>query len=307
MQIERLIQMIFYIVNHEHVTARQLANYFNVSTRTIYRDINTLTIAGIPVISAKGTGGGISMIEGYTIDRSLLSAEDQQQIYQGLQMLQAAKYPKAEIALSKISAVFRNVLEPKWLEVDFTHWGSDEKEKIKLSELQYAILNKQIITFHYFNSELQRSEKTIEPLRLIFKSHAWYIAGYCRSRQEIRIFRMSRMKQIRVLPELFERELPADYSLAPECGKPCDLPVFKLRFASEIAYRVYDDFHEEQVSVSEDGSCIVTVQYQLSDWTFNYLLSFGNYIEVLEPPAARVMLRERAMEIVKKYEPNTTH
>lgn len=302
MQIERLIQMVFYIVNREHVTARELADYFNVSTRTIYRDINTLTIAGIPVVSAKGTGGGISLIEGYTIDRSLLSPEDQQQIYQGLQMLQAVKYPRAEIALSKISAVFRNVLEPKWLDVDFTHWGSDEREKVKLSDLQYAILNKHLISFHYFNTELQQSEKTVEPLRLIFKSHAWYIAGYCRSRQEIRIFRMSRMKRIQVLPELFERELPADYSLNPEPGKTCDFPVFKLRFAPEIAYRLYDDFHEDQVSECEDGSRIVTAQFQLNNWTLNYLLSFGNYMEILEPPAARVMLREKAMEIAGIYE-----
>ena len=108
MQIESLVQMVFYIINHGHVTARELSDYFNVSTRTIYRDINILTIAGIPVLSAKGTGGGISLIEGYTIDRSLLSKEEQQSVFQGLQILQAAKYPNAEMALSKISAVFRN-------------------------------------------------------------------------------------------------------------------------------------------------------------------------------------------------------
>ena len=103
MQIERLVQMVFYIINHGHVTARELSDYFNVSTRTIYRDINILTIAGIPVLSAKGTGGGISLIEGYTIDRSLLSKEEQQSVFQGLQILQAAKYPNAEMALSKIA------------------------------------------------------------------------------------------------------------------------------------------------------------------------------------------------------------
>ena len=91
MQIERLVQMVFYIVNHGHVTARELSDYFHVSTRTIYRDINTLTIAGIPVLSTKGTGGGISVIEGYTIDKSLLSREERQSVYQGLRILRAAK------------------------------------------------------------------------------------------------------------------------------------------------------------------------------------------------------------------------
>ena len=128
MQIERLVQMVFYIMDHGHVTAKELSNYFQVSTRTIYRDINTLTIAGIPIMSAKGAGGGISFMDGYTIGKSLLSEEEQQSVYQGLQILQATKYPNAEMALSKIGAVFRNVLEPKWLDVDFSYWGSDEKE-----------------------------------------------------------------------------------------------------------------------------------------------------------------------------------
>ena len=132
MQIERLVQMVFYIVNHGHVTAKELSDFFNVSTRTIYRDINTLTIAGIPILSTKGAGGGISLIDGYTIDKSILSKEEQESVYQGLQILQSTKFPNAETALSKISAVFRNVMESKWLDVDFSYWGSDEKEKIKI-------------------------------------------------------------------------------------------------------------------------------------------------------------------------------
>lgn len=302
MQIERLIQMIFYIVNHEHVTAKELANYFNVSTRTIYRDINTLTVAGIPVVSAKGTGGGIYLIEGYTINKSLFSKEEQQNIYQGLQMLQAANYPNAEITLSKVGAIFRNVLEPHWLEVDFTYWGSDEKEKVRISDLQYAILNKHVITFAYFNSELQKSERVVEPLRLAFKSRAWYMVGYCRGKRDIRIFRMSRMKHIRVLPELFERELPRDYRMTAECNEEDHSPVFKLKFSSEIACRLFDEFQEEQVSVNVDGSYMVTARYPLNNWTFNYLLSFGKYVEIIEPEIARGMLRERASDIVRIYD-----
>lgn len=301
MQIERLVQMVFYIVNREHITAKELADYFNVSTRTIYRDINTLTIAGIPIISSKGTGGGISLIEGYTIDKALLSKEEQQHVYQGLQMLQATKYPNAEVALSKIGAVFRNVLEPKWLDVDFTYWGSDEKQKISISELQYAIINKHIISFYYYNSELQKSNRMVEPLRLVFKSHAWYIIGYCQDKQDIRIFRLSRMKDIQITPNTFERNLPNDYSLLSECNEAVDLPVFKLKFSPEIAVRLFDEFQESEVSVCTDGSYIVTFQYELSNWTFNRLLSYGKYVEVLEPEIARSMLREKALEVAKIY------
>ena len=301
MQIERLVQMVFYIINHGHVTARELSDYFNVSTRTIYRDINILTIAGIPVLSAKGTGGGISLIEGYTIDRSLLSKEEQQSVFQGLQILQAAKYPNAEMALSKISAVFRNARDSRWLDIDFSYWGSDEKEKIKISDLQYAILDKHVIRFQYFNTELKRSERVIEPLRLLFKSHAWYIVGYCRSKEEIRTFRLTRIKKLQIMPEIFERELPLDYSMVSEGRERCKLPVLKLKFSPEIAHRVFDEFQEDQVNIGEDGNYYVAVQYELNNWTVHYLLSFGKYVEVVEPESARIMLRERAEDIAKLY------
>ncbi|MCI8417060.1 MAG: YafY family transcriptional regulator [Lachnospiraceae bacterium] len=301
MQIERLVQMVFYIVKHGHVTAKELSDFFQVSTRTIYRDINTLTIAGIPVLSTKGNGGGISLIDGYTIDKSLFSKEEQQRIYQGLQILKATRYPDAEMALNKISAIFRNARESQWLDVDFSYWGSDEKEKIKLSDLQYAILNKHIITFVYVNSELKKSERVVEPLRLVFKSHAWYIVGYCRRQKEIRIFRLSRIRHLQILPEIFDRELPGDYALTSTCKEECTLPLFKLKFSPVIAHRLYDEFQEHQVCLQEDGYYYVTVPYELNNWTFHYLLSFGKYVEILEPPIARALLKERAAAIVKIY------
>ncbi len=301
MQIERLVQMIFYIASHGHVTAKELSDFFRVSTRTIYRDINTLSIAGIPVVSAKGTGGGISLMDGYTVDRSVLSKEERRSICQGLQILQAARYPDAKSALNKIRAVFRAATEPEWLEIDFSFWGSEEKEKIKISELQYAILHKHVITFHYYNSELKKSERAVEPLRLVFKSHAWYIVGYCRQREEIRNFRLSRIRKLLVMPEVFTRELPPNHSLIQKCSRKCHGPVLKLKFSPEIAYRLYDEFQEEQVAAGEDGNYYVTVPFELNHWTFHYLLSFGTYVEIMEPEEARRMLREKAADIVKKY------
>ncbi|WP_395014189.1 helix-turn-helix transcriptional regulator [Robinsoniella peoriensis] len=304
MQIERLVQMVFYIVNREHVTAKELADHFSVSTRTIYRDINTLTLAGIPVTSSKGTGGGISLIDGYTINKSLFSKEEQQNIYQGLQILQASKYPNAETALSKIGSIFRNVLEPEWLEVDFSFWGSDEKQKVGISELQHAIINKHMITFEYINNEIQKSKRAVEPLRLVFKSHAWYIVGFCQSKRDIRIFRLSRMKHIRVTPEVFERELPTDYLFAYSYKEKINIPAIKLKCYSEIVGRVYDDFlvPENEVLACTDGSYMITVQNELDNWLFDRLLSYGKYVEVIEPEEARTMIKEKALEIAGLYD-----
>lgn len=300
MQIERLVQMIFYIVSRKQVTAKELADYFSVSTRTIYRDITTLTLAGIPIISKKGTGGGISLMEGYALNKSFLTNDEQVQIYQGLQILQASNYPDAEQALTKIGALFDQPLTDDWLEIDFSYWGSSDDEKITISELRRAITEKYVLTFEYFNSELQRSVRMIDPLRLIFKSHAWYIVGYCHTNKAIRVFRLSRMKRLNVTSTHFERILPEDFSLG-ESTYTIEFVSFKLLIAAEMSYRLFDEFHEDQVERCSDGSYLVTVQYPLNEWTYHRLLSFGTYVEVLEPAAARIELKKRAKKIAHQY------
>lgn len=112
---------------------------------------------------------------------------------------------------------------------------------------------------------------------------------------------MSRMKQIRLLPEMFQRELPQDYSLIPKYDEENPIPIFKLKFDPEIAYRLYDEFRENQVSLCGDGTYLVTARYSLSNWTFNYLLSFGKHVEIIEPEIARTMLKERALAIAGLY------
>lgn len=303
MQIERLVQMVFYIVNRGHVTAKQLARHFEVSTRTIYRDINLLTLAGIPILSTKGTGGGISVIEGYTLNRSVFSQEEQQNIYQGLQLLQASQYPDAEQTLSKIGAIFQTVRLGNWLEVDFSAWGSDETQKVRISELQFAIVNKQVIMFAYINSDLQASNRTVEPLKLLFKSHAWYLVGFCRAQQAVRMFRLSRMKDIRLTQVEFQRELPPDDPVTRPCREPDQIPVMKLRFSPELGARVYDEFQGHEITPCEDGSFLVMAyHYDLTTWAFNRLLSYGSGVEVLEPEAARAILRDKALEIARRYD-----
>lgn len=301
MQIERLVRMIFYIVSREQFTAKELADYFNVSTRTIYRDITTLTLSGIPITSKKGTGGGISLMDGYALNKSFLTSEEQVQVYQGLQILQASNYPDAEQALTKIDALFNQSLSDDWLEIDFSYWGSSEEEKITISDLRRALTKKHVLTFEYFNSELQQSERKVDPLRLIFKSHAWYIVGYCHHNHAIRVFRLSRMKRINVLPESFERCLPKDFSLADSTYET-DYSTFKLLFLPEMSYRLFDEFQEQQVERCPNGNYLVTVQYPLNEWTYHRLLSFGPYVEILEPAEARKELKRRALKIAQKYD-----
>lgn len=299
--IDRLIQIIFLLLRHENITAKQLAQELGVSTRTIYRDINTLSIAGIPITSQKGYGGGLSLLEGFALDKSYFTQEEQSNIIQALQILKSSHYPDADRTLNKVAGLFSHTLQSDWLEIDFSYWGSPEKERRNMTALERAVINKYVIRFTYYNSELTITEQTVEPLKLLFKSHSWYLIAFSRRRKEIRTYKLSRIRNLQITDQLFDRSLPADFSLTPAYQEEYNIPLFKLRFSEKIAYKVYDEFQEEYIKKLEDGTLEVTFRYQLSDWTFLYLLSFGEYVEIIEPVEARMLLKEKAQKILALY------
>lgn len=299
--IDRLIQIIFLLLRHENITAKQLAQELGVSTRTIYRDINTLSIAGIPITSQKGYGGGLSLLEGFALDKSYFTQEEQSNIIQALQILKSSNYPDADRTLNKVAGLFSHTLQSDWLEIDFSYWGSPEKERRNMTALERAVINKYVIKFTYYNSELTITEQTVEPLKLLFKSHSWYLIAFSRRREEIRTYKLSRIRNLQITEQLFDRTLPADFSFTPAYQEEYNIPLFKLHFSEKIAYKVYDEFQEKYIKKLEDGTLEVTFRYQLSDWTFLYLLSFGEYVEIIEPVEARMLLKEKAQKILALY------
>ena len=301
MQIDRLIQMVFLLLRHENITAKQLAEELCVSTRTIYRDINILSVAGIPITSQKGFGGGLSLLQGFSLDKSYFTQEEQNNIVQALQILKSSNYPDADKSLNKVAGLFSHNLQSEWLEIDFSYWGSPEKERNNITALERAIINKYVITFTYFNAELTVTHQTVEPLKLVFKSHSWYLVAYSENKKDIRTFKMSRIRELQITNQLFDRELPKDFSITPVYKEEYNTPVFILHFSEKIAYKVYDEFQEKYIKKLDDGTLEVTFRYQLSDWTFLYLLSFGEYVEIIEPVEARNILKEKAKKIFSMY------
>lgn len=301
MQIDRLIQIVFLLLRYENITAKQLAEELCVSTRTIYRDINILSVAGIPITSQKGFGGGLSLLQGFSLDKSYFTQEEQSNIVQALQNLKSSNYPDADKSLNKVAGLFSHNLQSEWLEIDFSYWGSPEKERNNITALERAIINKYVITFTYFNAELTVTHQTVEPLKLVFKSHSWYLVAYSENKKDIRTFKMSRIRELQITSQLFDRELPKDFSITPVYKEEYNTPVFILHFSEKIAYKVYDEFQEKYIKKLDDGTLEVTFRYQLSDWTFLYLLSFGEYVEIIEPVEARNILKEKAKKIFSMY------
>ena len=219
-----------------------------------------------------------------------------------MQILKASNYPDADKALNKVAGLFSHNLQSEWLEIDFSYWGSPEKERNSITALERAIINKYVITFTYFNAELTVTVQIAESLKMVFKSHAWYLVAYLKRKCDIRTFKMSRIRNLQITPQSFDRELSEDFSMNPVYREEDDTPIFRLHFSEKIAYKVYDEFQEQYIKKLEDGTLEVTFRYQLSDWTFLYLLSFGEYVEIMEPIEARTLLKEKAEKIASMYQ-----
>jgi predicted DNA-binding transcriptional regulator YafY len=302
MKINRLLEITLILLSRKTVTAGELAERFSVSSRTIYRDIEVLSTAGVPVYTLKGSGGGISLLEDFTLNRALFTRQESESLFLALKTLQSTNYPEIETVLDKIGAIFKKTASTEWVDIDFTQWGSSPNEQNKLLGIKKAILNTQIIVFNYINAEGIKSRREIEPMQLLFRGHSWYLWGFCHKRQAFRLFRLSRIKNLDVTEKLFVRKKP-DEQVLTGSTEDARLPVIlKLKFQPEVLVRLYDDFDEGMIVKNADGTCEVTVAYPEDEWVYGYILSFGCYVEVISPPHIREIIAAKMKKALSFYE-----
>ncbi len=300
MKLNRLLEITTLLLNRRSVTAAELAERFGVSLRTIYRDIEVLSTSGVPVYTTQGAGGGISILEGYSLDRTTLSDSEKDSVLFALRTLQTTRHPEIDVVLEKLGALFHNSATD-WIAIDFTPWGSDPNQEDKFLEIKSAILQRRRIAFDYLNAHNQRSSRLVEPLRLCYKSQAWYLVGFCADRNALRTFRISRMKQVRVTGEFFSREHVLLEEQKPAVAYSDPSVHLVLRFAQEALYRLYDDYDDENLQKNEDGTYTLEVDFPEDEWVYGYILSFGPYVEVLAPAHIRRIVRDRAQKILSYY------
>ncbi|WP_294344990.1 YafY family protein [uncultured Clostridium sp.] len=298
MRFNRLFEIIYILINKRTITAKELADKFEVSQRTIYRDIDLLSSAGIPIYTTKGKGGGIGILDNYVLNKSMLSEGEQNEIIAALQGLSAINYTNVDDVLSKVSEFFGKSNE-KWIEVDFSDWSENQKEKFNI--IKESIIKKEVISIEYYSSYGEKSKRVIEPLQLMFKGKSWYIVAFCRVRESIRIFKINRIRKIEVLEERFTRCFKEDMDM--EITEPSDIQCInmKMRVDASQGYRVYDEFSEDEIYKEEDGSFIVSTTYPIGSWVYSYILSYGSYAEVIEPQYLRNEIRKLLRKTLNKY------
>jgi predicted DNA-binding transcriptional regulator YafY len=295
MQVNRLFEIIYILLNKENVTAKELSEQFEVSSRTIYRDIEVLCQSGIPIYTTQGKGGGIRLLDNFVLDKSVLSQKEQEEIISALQGLSATNYPDVDQVLSKLNKLF-GTDHNSWIEVDFSNWGSTQKEKFNL--MKQAVIKRQVVSFEYYNTYHEKTIRDVEPLKLWFKDKTWYIKAYCRLKSDVRIFKLNRIRNIVLRDEFFKPRLIDEQKFSSYKVSYTNL-IIKIH--SSQAYRVYDEFVEEQIEKVNEDYFMVNVGYPEDEWVYGYLLSFGCYAEVIEPLHIREIMKEKLQKTLDLY------
>jgi predicted DNA-binding transcriptional regulator YafY len=299
MQINRLLETVYILLREKSVTAKILSEYFEVSQRTVYRDIDALSLAGIPIYTEKGKGGGIKLLPDFTLSKSILSESEQNEILTALQGLSIVKSEDTERVLRRLSAIF-NKKTVNWLDIDYSDWNISNEGLF--NSLKNAILERRVVEFDYYGASGEKTRRRAEPLQLWFKSRAWYLKSFCHMRHDYRVFKLTRLKNMIVTDDYFaEREYVSDggYDEWPEQNAP--LTTFKLKIGREMSYRVYDEFDEQYVEKQPDGGFVVTLTWPEDDWISGMIFSYGEFIEVLEPARIRDAVRDRALLIARRH------
>ncbi len=299
MQINRLIELVYILLDKKTITAKELSVHFEVSQRTIYRDIDTLGAAGIPVYTNKGKGGGIRLLDNFVLNKSMLSEKEQIDILSSLQSLKALNVQDVEPVLKKLEVLFGKN-NTSWIDVDFSRWGSNPDERDRFNLFKTAILNKKMVSLDYYGPNGEKTERTIEPLKLVLKGYAWYVYAFCHMKNDFRTFKVSRIKNLMIKERSFIRNAPENFVME---SKEVNIKTIRivLKIHSKSAFRVFDEFESDSITESPDGCFFVSVDLPDEEWLYAYILSFGEDAEVIEPKNIRNSLKNKLKECLKKY------
>ena len=302
MHITRLFSLLYLLLETGGLTSAELAERLEVSPRTIYRDVEVLSAAGVPVYCQRGKRGGVRLLPGYSVSRAMLSGGEQREVLAALQGLQATGAGNLDSALSKLAALFAPAGGDgsySWVAVDFSDWG--QVSAALFETLREAVIEKQVIAFRYSGSAGQESARTAEPLQLWFKHRTWYLRAWCRTRQAPRLFKLSRMQHVEVPGERFARQLnPADFQ-DKEAVSAAPRVDITLHIGAKSAHRVWDEFAPRDITVLPDGTFRVQARFIYEAWLLGYILSFGEDAQVLGPAWLATQVADMARKIAGLY------
>ena len=309
MKVDRLVSIIMILLDKKRIGAQELADMFEVSPRTIYRDIDAINMAGIPVRGASGVGGGFEIMQEYKVDKKVFSADDLSALLMGLSSLSGMiRGDELVHALAKVKSFIpadrakEIELKVNQICIDLSPWVGNRNIQPYLETIQSALQENKLLSFEYIAHHGNKTARTAEPYQLVLKGNHWYLQGYCRIRNDFRLFRLSRMSNLQIKEEIFA---PRDYQ-KPQLDFDSILETMqtkiKIRIHRSVMDRVLDFCIYEDFSPDGNEYYIVNFPFIDNEYHYDILLSFGDKCECLEPLHIREKMKRRIHDIAAIYE-----
>jgi predicted DNA-binding transcriptional regulator YafY len=308
MRIDRMLGIVVLLLNRDRISAKQLAERFEVSVRTVYRDIESINLAGIPIITYSGAKGGFGIMENYRLDRQVLSIEDM------FSIVTALKGVNSTIGINDLDTVAEKILNLVPVDkleslkqhfeefaIDLMPWGFKQKSKEYIKQIQQAVTSRLCIQFLYVNSRGENLLRTVEPMTLIFKGYAWYLFAFCYKRYDFRIFRLSRMEELKTTTQTFERKTKSYQEFMNMSIDRSNFINLVLKFSPAAKIKVQEFFEEAMVRKLDDGFMLVSILFPADEWLYSTILSFGDLVEVIEPLEVRNAIINKTKKILCNY------
>lgn len=298
MKNNRLFGIIYLLLSRKTMTAKELADYFEVSVRTIYRDVETLSLFEIPIYMNKGKNGGIGLLENYKLDRTLLTDDEQKSILFSLQEISRLSIDTNNL-FEKLKNVFNKENE-NWFDIDFEIWGNSTTHKENFEIIKTAILKMNVIEFTYFNTSGNKSIKKVEPLKLCFKHNSWYLYAFDTIKKVDRLYKVMRIKNIKITKESFKNNSRRVLKVFLY-GNSKDMIHLVLEIDKSLAYRVYDEFDESCTSMLSNGNYLINTNLPENEWLYGYLLSFGEKLRIISPSHIKNIVVDKMKKSIENY------
>ena len=306
MQIDQLFELVYVLIDKKQVTAKEMAQRFGVSTRTIYRWVDALSVSGVPVYTQNGRGGGIAISKQYALDTKVLSEEERLAIVSSVKALNSLSGNPVSVvnanikAAEKISGLVEK--DTDWLEVDFAPW-SPEGSGVRqvFGTLRDCILQKKQVTFDYYSGDGTMERRTVHPWKLIYKGQAWYLQGWCTLRKAERFFKLTRIQNLNItgraanITKINKPAPKGNFNYHPEL-----LTIKAKIFTQKISY-LLDTFICSEVLPHKDGSVTATFSVPKDDWVYELLLSFGPHMKIISPKLVREKVVALAKGVLTEY------
>jgi len=305
MRVDRLLSILLIISNKGMITGQELAEHFEVSLRTIYRDIDKICEAGVPIASNGGKGGGFYLMENYNLDNLFFNkgeAHTLMTVMNSLSVLFGRNKQFNDIVLKFENAYEKEKPQDDNLNISMSHFSMEDELKEYLFLMDKGIESSKLLVFDYINRNLEYIERIVEPIQIAFSHGQWYLNGFCRTRNDLRKFKLVRIRNLK-LSDSFEKKIYPKDDLQRMFDESYDKKSLKviLKFSKRIGEQLPEYFHKNCIKSVDNNHFIVEDSFPYEEGFLKFILGFGKECEVIEPDYVREDIKKYIEEVLLKY------